>query len=98
MKNLPETDINRFLEAQEIPYFCGYKQALEEVQNGKKTSTVVNSKSISKDGGICTFRSNVKVTPNATNSKLTISCESLMMDSKSRSDTIPVEEEEGPGY
>ena len=50
-----------------------------------------NSKSISKDGGICTFRSNVKVTPNATNSKLTISCESLMMDSKSRSDTMPVD-------
>ena len=64
---------------------------LKVVQNGKKTSTVVNSKSISKDGGICTFRSNVKVTPNATNSKLTISCESLMMDSKSKSDTIPVD-------
>ena len=31
-----ETDINRFIEAQEIPYFCGYKQALEEVKNGKK--------------------------------------------------------------
>ena len=31
-----ETDINRFKEAQEIPYFCGYKQALEEVKNGKK--------------------------------------------------------------
>ena len=36
MKNLAETDINRFIEAQEIPYFCGYKQALEEVKNGKK--------------------------------------------------------------
>lgn len=33
-----ETDINRFIEAQEIPYFCGYKQALEEVINGKKTN------------------------------------------------------------
>ena len=31
-----ETDINRFIEAQETPYFCGYKQALEEVKNGKK--------------------------------------------------------------
>lgn len=31
-----ETDINRFIEAQEIPYFCGYKQALEEIKNGKK--------------------------------------------------------------
>ncbi len=35
---LEDTDINRFLEAQEIPYFCGYKQALEEVKNGKKTN------------------------------------------------------------
>ena len=32
------TDINRFIEAQEIPYFCGYKQALEEVKNGRKTN------------------------------------------------------------
>ena len=31
-----ETDINRFIEAQEIPYFCGYTQALEEIKNGKK--------------------------------------------------------------
>ena len=38
MKNLQEIDINRFIEAQEIPYFCGYKQALEEVKNGKKTN------------------------------------------------------------
>ena len=38
MKDLQKTDIKRFIEAQEIPYFCGYRQALEEVQNGKKTS------------------------------------------------------------
>lgn len=38
MKDMSETDINRFLEAQEIPYFCGYKQALQEIRNGKKTS------------------------------------------------------------
>lgn len=36
MKEFSETDINRFIDAQEIPYFCGYKQALEEVKNGKK--------------------------------------------------------------
>ena len=29
MQNFAETDINRFIEAQEVPYFCGYKQALE---------------------------------------------------------------------
>ena len=38
MKNLAETDINRFIEAQDVPYFCGYKQALEEVKNGRKTN------------------------------------------------------------
>ena len=32
------TDINRFVEAQEVPYFCGYKQALEEIKNGRKTN------------------------------------------------------------
>ena len=35
---LENTDIKRFIEAQEIPYFCGYKQALEEVKNGKKVN------------------------------------------------------------
>lgn len=38
MKNFAGTDINRFIEAQEIPYFCGYKHALEEIKNGKKTN------------------------------------------------------------
>jgi uncharacterized protein (DUF1810 family) len=38
MKNLEKTDINRFIEAQDVPYFCGYKQALEEVKSGRKTS------------------------------------------------------------
>ena len=38
MKNLAETDINRFIETQEVPSFCGYKQALEEVKNGRKTN------------------------------------------------------------
>ena len=38
MKNLAETDINCFIEAQEVPYFCGYKQALEEVKNWRKTN------------------------------------------------------------
>ena len=63
---------------------------LKVIHNAKNTSTVVNSKSISKDGGICTFRSNAWVKKNAKNSKLVLNCESLMLDSKSRSDTIPV--------
>ena len=74
--------------------FAGFGQNLDTgikvIHNAKNTSTVVNSKSISKDGGICTFRSNVWVRKNASKSKLSLSCESLMLDSDSKSDTIPV--------
>ena len=38
MHNFAETDINRFIEAQEVSYFCGYNQALEEIKNGLKTN------------------------------------------------------------
>ena len=74
--------------------FAGLGQNLDTglkvIHNAPNTSTIVNSKSISKDGGICTFRSNVLVKKQAVNSKLSLSCESLMLDSISRSDTIPV--------
>ena len=74
--------------------FAGCGQNLDTgvkvIHNAPNTKTVINSKSISKDGGTCTFRSFSKVNENASNSKLSISCESLMMDSISRSDTIPV--------
>lgn len=33
-----ETDINRFIEAQDIPYFSGYQQALKEITAGKKVN------------------------------------------------------------
>ena len=73
--------------------FAGEGQNLDTgmkiVQNAPNTSAVVNSKSISKDGGICTFRSDVKVLPKATGAKLSVSCESLMLDNLSKSDTIP---------
>lgn len=32
-----ENDIYRFIEAQDYP-FCGYAQALKEIQNGRKTT------------------------------------------------------------
>ena len=74
--------------------FAGKGQNLDTgfkvIHNAPNTMTVVNAKSISKDGGICLFRSYSWVKNNAKNSKLSLSCESLMMDSESRSDTIPV--------
>ena len=74
--------------------FAGKGQNLDTgikvIHNAPRTSTVVNAKSISKDGGICTFRSNVHVKKKAKKAKLALSCESLMLDSISRSDTVPV--------
>ncbi len=74
--------------------FAGKGQNLDTgvkiVHNAKNTSSLVNSKSISKDGGICTFRSNILIKENALKSKVLMNCESLMMDNKSKSDTIPV--------
>jgi len=74
--------------------FAGHGQNLDTglkvIHNAPNTSSVINSKSISKDGGVATFRSLERVMPNAKNSKLSVSCESLMLDNKSKSDTIPV--------
>lgn len=74
--------------------FAGEGQNLDTgtkvVLNAPHTSSVVNTKSLSKDGGISTFRSAVTVTENAHNSKTAVSCQSLMLDDKSRSDTIPL--------
>lgn len=74
--------------------FAGRGQNLDTgakvVHIGKNTSSTINSKSICKDGGIATYRGVVKVGPNAVDSKSTISCESLMLDSDSKSDTVPV--------
>ncbi len=49
----------------------------------------VSTKSISKGGGVSTFRSSVVVTPRAENARCTVSCQSLMLDDRSASDTIP---------
>ena len=56
---------------------------------GKDTASVMNTRSISKDGGISTFRSCVTVAKEAHGAKSTVSCQSLMVDNRSRSDTIP---------
>jgi len=53
------------------------------------TSCVIDTKSISKDGGISTYRSGVTVTKDAKHAKASVNCQSLMLDSESRSDTVP---------
>ena len=73
--------------------FAGNDQNLDTgtkvVHNAENTSSYVNTRSISKDGGVSTFRSAVVINKNAKNSKSSVSCESLMVDNISRSDTIP---------
>ena len=53
------------------------------------TSSLIKSKSISRDGGITTYRGLVKISPKAINSKCNVQCDALMMDNKSTSDTVP---------
>ena len=62
---------------------------LKVVHNAPETTSLTNAKSISKSGGISTFRSEVIITGKAKKSKASVSCESLMIDNISRSDTIP---------
>ena len=73
--------------------FAGKGQNLDTgakvVHAAPDTSSYMNTKSISKDGGISTFRSSVSITKEAAGSKSAVSCQSLMLDSESRSDTIP---------
>ena len=74
--------------------FSGEGQDLDTgvkvVHNAPDTTSNINSRSISKSGGIGTFRSAVTINKQAEGSKCSVNCESLMLDSESRSDTIPV--------
>lgn len=73
--------------------FAGKGQNLDTgakvVHAAPDTSSYMNTRSISKDGGISTFRSSVTIQKQAEGAKSAVSCQSLMLDSISRSDTIP---------
>lgn len=73
--------------------FAGAGQNLDTgckaVLAAPQTSVSVETKSISKGGGISTFRSSIVATPAAEGSAASVSCQSLMLDDISRSDTIP---------
>lgn len=73
--------------------FAGEGQFLDTgckvVHAAPYTTSNVNSKSISKSGGAAIYRGLTKIAANAEHSKSTVSCESLMLDEISQSDTIP---------
>ena len=73
--------------------FAGEGQNLDTgaqvVHAAPHTTSTVNTKSISKSGGVAIYRGLVEIKENAVGAKNSTSCESLMLDNKSRSDTIP---------
>lgn len=74
--------------------FAGKGQYLDTgskvVHAAPYTTSNINSKSISKDGGHAFYRGLLRVAKNAHHSKATVSCESLMLDNRSKSDTLPI--------
>ena len=53
------------------------------------TTSTVKAKSISKDGGITTYRGLLKIPKGAINSRSNVQCDALMMDNISKSNTVP---------
>ena len=76
--------------------FAGGGQCLDTgakmVHLAPNTTSLITTKSISKGGGESFYRSAVYIGKEATGSKASVSCQSLMLDSESRSDTIPAME------
>ncbi len=57
---------------------------------GKNTKSNIISKSIARGGGNATYRGKVLINSGATNSSSNVKCDTLILDSLSKSDTIPV--------
>lgn len=55
------------------------------------TTSIINSKTISKDNGIATYRGIAKVTKKATNSRTNINCNSLILNKGAKAYAYPVD-------
>lgn len=53
------------------------------------TSSEVTAKSVSQYNGKTTYRGMISIAPNATNSKVSVKCDALLLDDDSITDTIP---------
>lgn len=73
--------------------FAGKEQAQDAgakmLHFAPNTSSRIISKSISKAGGRTSYRGLVQVYPGAKNSSVFVSCDALILDEESRSDTYP---------
>ncbi len=59
------------------------------IHAASNTTSIIRAKSLSKDGGISTYRGLVKVMPKAKNTKSNVECDALLLDDKSVSKTYP---------
>ncbi len=59
------------------------------IHSAPYTSSRITSKSVSKFGGTTTYRGLVKVIEGAKGSSVSVSCDALILDEQSQSDTIP---------
>jgi len=59
------------------------------VHAAPETTSLIESKSISKDGGRTTYRGLVRVNPGCKKTKSHVRCDALILDEDSRSDTYP---------
>ncbi len=73
--------------------FAGKGQIIDvgskAIHLAKNTSSIIRSKSISKDGGISNYRGLIKVSPNASGTVSSVVCDALILDDKSESNTYP---------
>jgi len=72
---------------------AGHGQQLDNgakaIHTAPNTTSVIRSKSICKDGGRTSYRGLVKITKGAKGAKSEVSCDALILDQISRSDTYP---------
>ncbi|MCI0532917.1 Fe-S cluster assembly protein SufB [bacterium] len=54
-----------------------------------ETTSIIRSKSLSKDGGTSNYRGYVKIFPSAENAKASVTCDALILDKESASNTYP---------
>ena len=73
--------------------FAGTGQRLDTgvkvIHAAPKTYSYIDARSLAKDGGETTYRSLVEVRAGATGAKSFADCKSLMLDGRSRADTVP---------
>ena len=56
---------------------------------GRNTKSNIISKSIARNGGNATYRGKVRIDSKAKNAEAMVKCDTLILDAKSKSDTIP---------